>query len=214
MSNDVPRDRVPCYTQGCKDMDPHNSPACVHCWKHLSMDERHIIKKAFNQDCENGKYVASINKVCRIYGCWQWVQLKEGAAADGRCRKCRGNGVMGTVVDTGDEKEEEAEQAAPATVVIRDSPARLPLVFATGVEKEMEKKEAARLNSAPDIVGCPRHRSSRCRSPRMPRSSRSRSPRLAALLHKCENNLVHQTRELEQFMRDVNNLQVYVLNNP
>ena len=110
---------------------------------------------------------------------------------------------MGTVVDTGDEKEEEAEQAAPATVVIRDSPARLPLVFATGVEKEMEKKEAARLNSAPDIVGCPR-----------PRSSRSRSPRLAELLHKCGNNLVHQTRELEQFMRDVNNLQVYVLNNP
>ena len=114
---------------------------------------------------------------------------------------------MGTVVDTGDGKEEEA-------VVIRDSPVRLPLVFATGVEKEMEKKEAARLNSAPDIVGCPRPRSSRCRSPRRPRSSRSRSPRLAALLHKCENNLVHQTRELEQFMRDVNNLQVYVLNNP
>ena len=110
---------------------------------------------------------------------------------------------MGTVVDTGDEKEEEAEEAAPATVVIRDSPARLPLVFATGVEKEMEKKEAARLNSAPDIVGCPR-----------PRSSRSRSPRLAALLHKCHNNLVHQTRELETSMHDVHALQLYVLNNP
>ena len=110
---------------------------------------------------------------------------------------------MGTVVDTGDEKEEEAEEAAPATVVIRDSPARLPLVFATGVEKEMEKKEAARLNSAPDIVGCPR-----------PRSSRSRSPRLAALLHKCQTNLVHQTRELETSMRDVHALQLYVLNNP
>ena len=61
------------------------------------------------------------------------MQFKEGAAADGRCRKCRGNGVMGTVVDTGDEKEEEAEEAAPATLVIRDSPARLPLVFATRV---------------------------------------------------------------------------------
>ena len=196
MSNDVPRDRVPCYTQGCKDMDPHNSPACVHCWKHLSIYERHIIKKAFNQDCENGKYVASINKVCKIFGCWQWVQIKEGAAADGRCRKCRKDGFMDTVVDTGDEKEEEA-------VVIRDSPVRLPLVFATGVEKEMEKEEAARLNSAPDIVGCPR-----------PRSSRSRSPRLAELLHKCGKNLVHQTRELETSMRAVHKLQLYVLNNP
>ena len=133
MSNDVPRYRVRCYTQGCKDIDPNNSPACVHCWKHLNLDELNIIKKAFNKDCDNGKYVASINKVCRIYGCWQWVQLKEGAAADGRCRKCRGNGVMGTVVDTSDEKEEEAEEAAPATVVLRDSPARLPLVFATRV---------------------------------------------------------------------------------
>ena len=100
---------------------------------------------------------------------------------------------MGTVVDTGDEKEEEA-------VVIRDSPVRLPLVFATGVEKEMEKEEAARLNSAPDIVGCPR-----------PRSSRSRSPRLAALLHRIQNNLEHQTRELATSMRDWQALQLYAL---
>ena len=104
---------------------------------------------------------------------------------------------MGTVVDTGVEKEEEAEEAAPATVVTRDSPNRMPLVHVAA--------------PAPDIVGCPRPRSSRGRRPR---SSRSRSPHLAALLHKCQTNLVHQTRELEQFMRDVNNLQVYVLNNP
>ncbi len=39
------------------------------------------------------------------YVCWNPVQLKDGAAADGRCRKCRVNGVMGTVVDTGDEKD-------------------------------------------------------------------------------------------------------------
>ena len=108
---------------------------------------------------------------------------------------------MGTVVDTGDEKEEEAEEAAPATVVIRDSPARLPLVFATGVEKEMEKKEAARLNSAPDIVGCPR-----------PRSPRSRSPRLAALVHKLHTDLDNQRRELDICKRDLNDL--YLYNNP
>ena len=101
---------------------------------------------------------------------------------------------MGTVVDTGDEKEEEA-------VVIRDSPVRLPLVFATGVEKEMEKEEAARLNSAPGIVGCPR-----------PRSPRSRSPRLAALVHKLHTNLDHQRRELDICKRDLNDL--YLYNNP
>ena len=52
MSNTKPRVRVCCYTRGCKDTSPNYGPACDRCWTHLHRDELHIIKKAYNRDCD------------------------------------------------------------------------------------------------------------------------------------------------------------------
>ena len=182
MSNAKPRFRVCCYTQGCKDTSPNWGPACDSCWHQLREEERNIIKKEFIKDCEKGVYVPSINKLCRIYVCWNPVQLKDGAAADGRCRKCRAEGKMSTVVDTGVETEEEAEEAAPPSL------SSLSQSLALAVP-------------APDIVGCPR-------SPRSPRS-RSRSPRLAALVHKLDGDFGRQRKELERCKSHLNELYRY-----
>ena len=108
MRNAKPLEQVRCYTQGCKDTSLYCGPACDSCWHQLREEERNIIKKEFNKDCDQKVYVPSINKLCSIYGCYRPVQLKGGAAADGRCSTCRGEGKMSTVVDTGVEKEEAA----------------------------------------------------------------------------------------------------------
>ena len=144
MRNAKPLKQVRCYTQGCKDTSLYFGPACDSCWHQLSEEERNIIKKEFNEDCEKKVYVPSINKLCRIYGCYRPVQLKGGAAADGRCSTCRWEGKMSPVVDTGVEKEE----AAPPSL------SSLSQSLALAVP-------------APDIVDCPRPRSPRSRSPRL-----------------------------------------------
>jgi hypothetical protein len=116
--------------------------------------------------------------------CFSKRKPRDGAAADGRCRKCRAEGKMSTVVDTGVETEEEAEEAAPPSL------SSLSQSLALAVP-------------APDIVGCPR-------SPRSPRSrSRSRSPRLAALVHKLEGDLGRQRKELETCKNHLNELYRY-----
>ena len=91
---------------------------------------------------------------------------------------------MSTVVDTGVETEEEAEEAAPPSL------SSLSQSLALAVP-------------APNIVGCPR-------SPRSPRSrSRSRRPRLAALVHKLEGDLGRQRKELETCKNHLNELYRY-----
>ena len=185
MRNAKPLEQVRCYTQGCKDTSLYCGPACDSCWHQLSKEERNIIKKEFIKDCEKGVYVPSINKLCSIYGCYRPVQLKGGAAADGRCSTCRGEGKMSTVVDTGVEKE---EAAPPSLSSLSQSPPRSPrLALALAVP-------------APDIVDCPRLRSPRSRSPR------ARSSRLATLVHKLYGGLERQRQDLDRSKENFNEL--------
>ena len=106
---------VRCYTAGCNDADPNNGPICNRCWKHLQPAERHIIKKKYNDDCAHRRYLPSIQRICAIKSCYNPVALK--GQEDGRCRKCRVDGMMPTAL--AGEEEEAAAAGVEQTQALR-----------------------------------------------------------------------------------------------
>ena len=105
---------VRCYTTGCTDPDPNNGPVCNLCWPRLQPAERNIIKKKFNEDCANGRYIPSIQRICAIKGCWHAVAVNR--QEDGRCRKCRVDGMMPSAAG---EEQEAAAAGVEQTQALR-----------------------------------------------------------------------------------------------